>query len=207
MGDGTSEMQARRPGPFHKPHCKIGKVARDPLLSVKAFWDIGVRDATAIWIVHYVGREIRALDYYEAVVSRWQRIWSGFAPRVTAAPNVSYRMMLPMKRRHRIRFEDHIRSAGFDVTTVPNQGKGAALKRFEAGRRLFPAFWFNEATCSPGLDALRWYEKYDEARNIGLGPEHDWSSHGADAFGLISVAYGEPRKQPVYVTPDLRWVV
>lgn len=97
MGDGTPEMQARRPGPFHKPHCKIGKVARDPLLSVKAFWDIGVRDATAIWIVHYVGREIRALDYYEAVVSRWQRIWSGFAPRVTAAPNVSYRMMLPMK--------------------------------------------------------------------------------------------------------------
>lgn len=67
MGDGTSEMQARRPGPFHKPHCKIGKVARDPLLSVKGFWDIGVRDATAIWIVHYVGREIRALDYCEAV--------------------------------------------------------------------------------------------------------------------------------------------
>jgi phage terminase large subunit len=42
-----------------------------------------------------------------------------------------------------IRFEDHIRSAGFFVTTVPNQGKGAAMKRVEAGRRLFPAIWFN----------------------------------------------------------------
>ncbi|WP_287095529.1 hypothetical protein [Mesorhizobium sp.] len=208
MGDGTSEMQARRPGPFHKPHCKIGKVARDPLLSVKAFWDIGVRDATAIWIVHYVGREIRALDYCEAVRQplaahlEWLRT-KGYG---------GAECFLPHDASHEnavtaIRFEDHIRSAGFDVTTVPNQGKGAALKRVEAGRRLFPAFWFNEATCSPGLDALGWYEKYDEARNIGLGPEHDWSSHGADAFGLISVAYEEPRKQPVYVTPDLRWVV
>lgn len=141
-------------------------------------------------------------------VSRWQRIWSGFAPRVTAAPNVSYRMMLPMKTPSP-RSDSRTTSAppALTVTTVPNQGKGAALKRVEAGRRLFPAFWFNEATCSPGLDALGWYEKYDEARNIGLGPEHDWSSHAADAFGLISVAYEEPRKQPVYVTPDLRWVV
>ena len=31
--------------------------------------------------------------------------------------------------------------------------------------------------------------KKDEARNVGLGPEHDWSSHGADAFGLMCVAY------------------
>lgn len=31
---------------------------------------------------------------------------------------------------------------------------------------------------------------------MGLGPSHDWSSHGADAFGLMCVAYeapGEPR--------------
>ena len=35
-------------------------------------------------------------------------------------------------------------------------------------------------------------EKKDEARGIGLGPEHDWSSHGADAFGLMCVAYEEP---------------
>ena len=36
-----------------------------------------------------------------------------------------------------------------------------------------------------GLEALGWYhEKKDDERGIGLGPEHDWSSHGADAFGL-----------------------
>jgi hypothetical protein len=26
----------------------------------------------------------------------------------------------------------------------------------------------------------------DEQRDVGLGPEHDWSSHCADAFGLMA---------------------
>jgi phage terminase large subunit len=29
---------------------------------------------------------------------------------------------------------------------------------------------------------------------VGLGPEHDWASHGADAFGLMAVAYEPPRQ-------------
>jgi phage terminase large subunit len=67
------------------------------------------------------------------------------------------------------------------------------MKRVEAARRLFPSIWFNEATTEAGRSALGWYhEKRDEQRNIGLGPEHDWSSHGADAFGLMCVAYEEP---------------
>ena len=53
--------------------------------------------------------------------------------------------------------------------------------------------WFNAETCQPGLDALGWYhEKKDEDRGIGLGPEHDWASHGADAFGLMCVTYKPP---------------
>lgn len=90
----------------------------------------------------------------------------------------------------------------------PIQGKGAALKRVEAGRRLFPSIWFDAEPCSPGLDALGWYhEKHDEARNIGLGPEYDWASHGADAFGLMCVAYEQPQKKQVFKKRDMRWVV
>ena len=58
---------------------------------------------------------------------------------------------------------------------------------------MFPSIWFNESTTEGGRDALGWYhERKDEARGIGLGPEHDWASHGADAFGLMAVAYEEP---------------
>ena len=64
----------------------------------------------------------------------------------------------------------------------------AGAARIEAARRVFPACWFNADTTEPGRDALGWYhEKQDAQRNIGLGPEHDWSSHAADGFGLMAV--------------------
>ena len=57
--------------------------------------------------------------------------------------------------------------------------------------------WFNEETTEAGRDALAAYhEKRDPERDIGLGPEHDWASHGADAFGLMAIAYDPPRKTP-----------
>ena len=50
---------------------RIGHVAVDPVLPVKAFFDIGgaghSSDAMAIWIAQFVGREIRLLDYIEGV--------------------------------------------------------------------------------------------------------------------------------------------
>lgn len=180
--------KARREG-------RIGVVARDPLMPLKAFWDIGVRDATSIWVAQFVGREMRMLDYYEAVGQplathlEWLRS-RGYGNALCVLPHDGNREDAVTA----IRFEDHIASAGFVVETIPNQGKGAALKRIEAARRLFPQMWFNEVTCAAGLDALGWYhEKQDDVRNIGLGPEHDWSSHGADAFGLMCVAYEMPR--------------
>jgi phage terminase large subunit len=62
--------------------------------------------------------------------------------------------------------------------------------------------WFNQVTTQPGLDALGWYhEKKDDKRQIGLGPEHDWSSHAADAYGLICVAYEEPKAKEAEKKP------
>jgi phage terminase large subunit len=91
------------------------------------------------------------------------------------------------------RLEDHLRDAGFSVTSVKNQGPGAAAIRIEAARRIFPRVWFNEETTEAGRDALGYYhERKDERRDIGLGPEHDWSSHAADAFGLMAVCSEDP---------------
>jgi phage terminase large subunit len=46
-------------------------VPLDPVLPVKAFFDIGgaghSSDAMAIWVCQFVGREIRLLDYIERV--------------------------------------------------------------------------------------------------------------------------------------------
>ena len=72
------------------------------------------------------------------------------------------------------------------MTVIPNQGRGAAMKRVEAARRLFPSIWFNADTTESGREALGWYhEKRNEDRDIGLGPEHDWSSHGCLVGGSM----------------------
>jgi len=194
--------QAKREG-------RIGKVARDPHLPVKAFWDIGIQDATSIWIVQWVGREIRVLDYYEAVGQplgthlQWLRS-NDYGEAICVLPHDASKHDLITGTR----FEDHIRAAGFEAETIPNQGKGAAMKRIEAARRIFPAIWFNEPKCSAGLDALGWYhEKIDEERRVGLGPDHDWSSHAADAFGLMCVAYEAPNEHFDVPEPETEWVV
>jgi phage terminase large subunit len=191
-----------------KQQGRIGRVSRDPLMPIKAIWDIGVRDATAIWIVQFVGRSILVLDYYEAV----RQPLSAHLQWLRDKKYDKATCILPHDGAQAdaitaVRFEDHIRAAGFDVETIENQGKGAALKRVEAGRRLFPAIWFNEATTEAGRDALGWYhEKLDEQRNVGLGPEHDWSSHGADAFGLMCVYHEVPLGKPEDSAPDQAWV-
>jgi phage terminase large subunit len=179
---------------------RIGKVAADPLMTIRLICDIGGTgaraDAFTIWACQFIGKEIRWLDYYEAVGQplashlNWCRS-KGYTPDRA-------QFWLPHDgstndKVYDVSYESALRDAGYRVTVVPNQGKGAASARIEAARRLFPNMWFNEATTEGGRGALGWYhEKKDEARGIGLGPEHDWASHGADSFGLGCVIYDEP---------------
>lgn len=178
---------------------RIGHVAKDPLMAIRAFWDIGgagdKADACAIWIAQFVGREVRVLDYYEAVGQElsyhlnWLRS-NGYESALCVLPHDGGNTEKIVK----ITYEGALRAAGFKTKVIPNQGAGASIKRIEAARRLFPSIWFNEDTCQSGLDALGWYhEKRDEARNVGLGPEHDWASHGADAFGMMCIDYEAPK--------------
>lgn len=181
---------------------RIGNVAADPLMTYRAFWDIGGTgaraDACSIWIAQFVGREIRVLDYYEAVGQplathvNWLRE-HGYGNAACFLPHDG----ATQDKVYAVSFESALRQADFDVTVIPNQGRGAATNRIEAARRLFPSIWFNAETTEAGRDALGWYhERLDDKRNIGLGPEHDWSSHAADAFGLMCVAYEAPRDKP-----------
>lgn len=182
-----------------KEQKRIGFFAEDPLMPKRAFFDIGgtgrKADATAIWIAQFIGSEIRVLDYYEAQRQPlathlgWMRR-NGYTPETTS-------IWLPHDGDHGEKvfatdYASSCRDAGYDVDVVPNQGRGAAMERVDAARRLFPRMRFNEETTEGGRDALAFYhEKIDEERQIGLGPEHDWSSHGADAFGLMCIVYEE----------------
>jgi phage terminase large subunit len=179
---------------------RICRLSPDPLLTLRAVWDIGGTgarsDATAIWIVQHVGREIRFVAYYEAVGQplathvQWLRS-NGYGNALCVLPHDGAQH----DKIARTTYEGALQEAGFQTQVVPNQGAGATTQRIEAMRRLFPQMWFDAEKCAGGLDALGWYhEKRDEARGIGLGPEHDWSSHGADAAGLVAISYEAPRQ-------------
>lgn len=175
---------------------RIGRVSADPLMTIRLFCDIGGTgaraDAFAMWAAQFIGKEIRVIDYYESVGQPlaahlgWMRS-KGYTPERA-------QIWLPHDGANgdkvfAVSYESALRQAGYFVTVVPNQGRGAASQRIEATRRWLPSCWFNETTTAPGLEALGWYhEKRDEARGIGLGPEHDWSSHGSDAFGLMTIS-------------------
>ena len=173
-------------------------------MQVRAYFDIGGTgaraDAVAIWVCQFVGQKINVLDYYEAqgqelsvhlawLRSRgWGKAW----------------VILPHDGAHGDKvfatsYESAIREAGFDVFVIPNQGQGAASARIETARRLFPRVFFNKDTTEEGREALGWYHEKkstDPERNIGLGPNHDWSSHCADAFGLMCIHYDQPDGAP-----------
>ncbi|WP_324807199.1 phage terminase large subunit [Sphingomonas sp. LY29] len=179
---------------------QIGEVHADPLMRIRAYWDIGGTgnnaDAVSIWITQSIGPRVLVLNYYEAVGQdlathvNWLRD-NGYGKAVCILPHdgKTHDKVFP------VTYESELKKAGFDVEVVPNMGRGAALKRIEAVRRLFPNIWFNEATTQGGLEALgAYHEKQDEVRGIGLGPNHNWASHGADSFGLMAVHQETPQE-------------
>ena len=186
---------------------RVGKVAADPLLPIRAFFDLGgsgaTADAMSIWIVQFVGREIRVLDYIEGV-GQVLAFYINELRKTGRIPPEQIDAFLPHDgvNENNVtgkRYSDHLKDAGFrNVTVVPNQGRGAAMMRIEAARRLFGIVQFNDTPAvQSGIDALGYYhERRHEERNVGLGPEHDWSSHAADAFGLMCIVYEGPDQKP-----------
>ena len=181
---------------------RIGFVPEDQHLIIRLFADIGGTGAKAdnfvFWAAQFVGLEIRWVNHYEvqgqpiAAHLNWMRSQNYTPDRC--------KVWLPHDgdtndRVFDVSYRSAFDKAGYEVEVIPNQGKGAASARIDRGRELFPRMRFDETKTDAGRKALGWYhEKKDEKRDIGLGPDHDWSSHSADAFGLGCIAYEEPRK-------------
>lgn len=181
---------------------RIAVIPEDPNLIIRLYADIGGTGAKAdnfvFWAAQHVGLEIRWVNHYEvqgqplSAHLNWMRS-QGYTPDRCKIwlPHDGDTQEKVFDTSYRRSLED----AGYQVEVVPNQGKGAAMQRVEMARKLFPRMRFDEEKCKAGLKALGWYhEKRDDMRGIGLGPNHDWSSHSADAFGLGAVAYEEPRQ-------------
>ena len=185
---------------------RIGRVGPDPLMTYRAFCDIGgtgaKADAFTIWVAQFIGLERRVLKYYEAVGQPASAHMEWLRDNGYLGGNTT--IWLPhdgdtQDKVFDVSYKKAFEGAGYAVEVVPNQGKGAAMARVRAAQRVFPSMWIDAEGCAAGLEAIGWYhEKQDEKRQIGLGPDHDWSSHGADSFGLMAIvseSIGAPSSQ------------
>ena len=184
--------QARKDG-------RIGKVSADPLLPLRAFIDIGgsgaTPDAFTIWIVQWVGTEIRILDYYESVGQvlafhvNWLRS-RGYQYAILYLPHDGIAANNVTGKR----YEDHLREAGFTVEPpIKNQGRGAAMMRIEALRRLGPQIWWNERPPRPAATRSGFITNARTTRGTwGWDRSTIGPSHAADALGLMAICYEAP---------------
>jgi len=178
---------------------RVGNVSYDPAVMVHTAWDLGIGDSTAIWFFQIVGTEVHVIDHYE---NNGHGL-AHYASVLAAKPYRYGRDYLPhdgMARElgtGRSRFETLKSLTHRHPFLVP---KLDVMDGINAARLTIGKAWFDAETCRDGLEALRQYRAgYDEKRKVFTdAPRHDWTSHSADAFRYLALAWREmqPAKPP-----------
>lgn len=192
---------------------RICKVPHDPNLPVYTSWDLGILDPTSIWFFQIYGKEVRAIDHYEAnnePLAHYARILDEkkqkygyqyekhFAPHDIAARDLS----------SGVSREQTMANLGYRMT------KGARLgveDRIEASRQFLKNCWFDAEKCKHGIRALQNYRREfnDKLEQFKATPVHDWASHSSDAFGEGAININkmcQPQQVEINPIPTInRW--
>ena len=164
---------------------------------VHTVWDLGIGDSTAIWFWQAVGAEIRIVDFYEnhgfgldhyaAVIASkgWGKgdDWVPHDARVRELGTGRTRV-------------ETMRKLGLRPRLVPDHRVEDGIN---AARLLIPRMWFNTPDTRDGVEGLKQYraDYDDKLRTFRDKPRHDWTSHRADAFRYLAMAYREIVPKPV----------
>lgn len=185
---------------------RISGVPYDSNALVHTAWDLGMDDSTTIWCFQVAGQEIHFIDYYESsgeginYYIKYLRDKNYVYGRHFAPHDIAVRELGTGKSRLEV-----AKSLGI----VFEVGKALAIEDgVQAVRNVLSRCWFDKDKCEKGLSALRSYHKeWDEDNQVFKNrPEHDWSSHGADAFRTFAVGYRElislPQATHVKISED-----
>lgn len=152
--------------------------------------DLGFTDATALWWWRIRGRAAELIDHYES----HGKPLSHYFDEIDARPYQYVKVWLP----HDAKAKTLATGSSILEQFIGHYGPGAVaigpqlslLDGIQAGRWLLqqPDFRIH-ARCAEGIEALRQYHyEYDEdTKSFGRNPEHDWSSHTADAFRYLAL--------------------
>ena len=179
---------------------RITNVEHDPMFSTMTSWDLGYSDDTSIWWYQVVHGEIRLLDYHSS----------------NGQPIAFYTGLIQAKEReYGYNYGIHWLPHDARAKTLASNGKSiieqlsvkiplekmkivpslSLQDGIQASRLALMRAWF-DTKCDDGIECLRQYQReYDEDKKVFRDkPRHDWTSHGADAFRMLSIAWREEEK-------------
>jgi hypothetical protein len=159
--------------------------------------DLGYRDAAAFWFWQAIPGGFQLLGYDEDSgldAPEW-------VERLKAQPLPISKVMLPHDAKAKTmasRFSvlETFLQAGFRCGIVP---QSRIVDRVNAARSVITRCRFAKSACAKGIQMLRdWAFKYDEERKtFSREPEHNYASHGGDAF-----SYGCQSIEEFVATPS-----
>jgi len=176
---------------------RITKVKYDSMYKVNTAWDLGYTDSTSIWWYQVIHGEIRVLEHHS---SNGQSV--PFYTGLIQSKDYDYGIhWLPHDARAKT-----LSSGGKSIIEqlsakiplesmkiVPNLSLQDGI---QASRMALQRAWFDGDKCMEGIECLRQYQReYDEDKKVFRDrPRHDWTSHSADAFRYLSIAWREEEK-------------
>lgn len=168
----------------------------DEALPVHTAWDLGIGDSTAIWCWQAAPGGIRVIDCIED----HGKALPFYVSALNAKPYKYGTDYLPHDARARELQTGKTRVEA--LIGLKRNPKIVALQTIDDGinavRMMLPRTWFH-SRCAEGVEALRQYRRhYDEkTKAFRNTPQHDWTSHYADAARYMALAWRE-----FFETPD-----
>lgn len=156
-------------------------------------WDLGFTDSSAIWFWRLVDGGVDFIDHYESHGKPMSHYFDVLEQRAEERGYKYVKHWLPHDARAKTLatgtsiLEQFIGRHGNSAVAIGPQL--SLLDGIQAGRWLLQQKVRFHPRCGEGVEALKQYHyEYDEdRRDFGKKPEHDWSSHSADAFRYAAI--------------------
>jgi hypothetical protein len=175
---------------------RITTIEYDRMFPVHTAWDLGYSDDTTIWWFQVVHGELRFLDYHssnghnipyyvDVIKSRDYVYGTHWLPHDARAKTLASGGKSIIEQ-----LSEKIDIKSFRI--VPSLSLQDGI---QAVRMALTRSWF-DFKCDDGIECLKQYQReYDDDKKMFRDkPRHDWTSHGADAFRMLAIAWREEEK-------------
>jgi phage terminase large subunit len=173
---------------------RITDVPYEPESPVYTAWDLGYHDDTAIWFYQVIMGEIHLIDYF----SGSGLSVADYAKAVLEKPYKYEKHWLPHDARAKTlasngksiieQLSEHLGAKKLDI--VPSLSVQDGI---QAARAAFFRMWFDREKTGEAVELLKQYQREwdDDKKAFRDKPRHDFTSHCADAFRMMAVAWQE----------------